>query len=145
MATIRFGSNLFVAGDDFTVVGIDATGGVVLGAFGMPPESKIVWVTFKGNEAFLNADLADADGDDVLQIRENVITFNKDNVFRVELHPDNKIPPDRVVVINQDGETALDLRRDGTVWDFNGNFYHGGWHIVATPQGTLINPASPPV
>jgi hypothetical protein len=34
--------------------------------FGTPPESKIVWVTFKGNEAFLDADLEDADGHNVL-------------------------------------------------------------------------------
>jgi hypothetical protein len=105
-----------------------------VGAFGMPPESKIVWVTFKRNEPFLNADLEDADREEVLRIPENLITFNKEDVFRIELHPN------RVVVINRDGKTTLDLTRDGTVWDFNGDFYHGQWHIVDTPTGTLIDP-----
>jgi hypothetical protein len=44
--------------------------------FGMPPENKIVWVTFKGNEAFLDADLQYADGDS-----GNVITFDKETCF----------------------------------------------------------------
>ena len=102
-----------------------------------------MWITFKEGAAFLNADLADTDGDAVLQIRDNVITVNKDNIYKLEQSPDNQIPPDRVVVTNQYGETALDLRREGTIWDFNGDFYHGSFHIVATPDGTIINPRHP--
>jgi hypothetical protein len=145
MATIRFGSNIFSAKGDFTIVGVDASDNLVLGAFGAPPTTRLVWVTFNGDAAFLNADLADADGEGVLQIRDNVITLNKNNIYRLERFPDNQIPPDQVVVTNQYGETALDLRREGQVWDFNGDFYHRRWHIVATPQGTAINPSIPNV
>jgi len=73
------------------------------------------------------------------------VTYNKDNIYRIEQYPENQIPPDRVVVMNQYGETALDLRRKEGIWDFNGDFYHGPWHIVATPQGTVINPTTPHV
>jgi hypothetical protein len=145
MATIRFGSNTFSAGQDFTIVGVDASGHLVIGAFGPPPATRLVWVAFRQGGAFLNADLADADGDVVLQIRDNVITVNKSNIFKLEQIPDSQIPPDQVIVTNQYGETALDLRRQGGLWDFNGDFYHGGWHIVATPQGTEINPPVPRV
>ena len=145
MATIRFGSNTFSASRDFTVVGVDDSGHLIIGGFGPAPKTPLVWVTFKQGGAFLNADLADADGDPVLQIRDNVITINKDNVYKLEQHPDNQIPPDRVVVINQYGETALDLQREGSIWDFNGDFYHGSFHIVATPDGTVINPKHPHV
>ena len=142
MATIRFGSNTFSAGNDFTIVGVDEGSNLIIGGFGPPPKRPLVWVRFAQGGAFLNADLADADGATVLQIEDNVITHNKDNVYSVQQFPDNQIPPDRVVVVNQYGETALDLRREGTIWDFNGDFYHGTWHIVATPEGTVINPTS---
>lgn len=145
MATIRFGSNTFSAQDDFTIVGSDDKGGLILGGFGPPPKTRYVWVTFKHGGAFLNASLLDADGELVLQIRDNVITINKDNVYSVEQHPDNQIPPDRVVVTNQYAETALDLRREGGMWDFNGDFYCGSNHVVATPEGTIINPKGPRV
>lgn len=145
MPTIRFGSNTFSAAHDFTIVGVDDGENLVIGAFGPPPKTRLVWIVFTQGGAFLNADLADADGEPVLQFRDNVITVNKDNIFRVEQHPENQIPPDRVVVTNQYAETALDLRRDGAVWDFNGDFYHGRWHIVATPEGTMINPRVPQV
>lgn len=145
MATIRFGSNTFSADRDFTIVGVNEPGNLIIGGFGSPPKTPLVWVTFKEGGAFLNADLADADGDTVLQIRDNVITLNKDNIYKVELYPENQIPPDRVLVINQYAETAMDLRRVYGVWDFNGDFYHGRWHIVATPQGTVINPSTPSV
>jgi hypothetical protein len=145
MAMIRFGSNMFSAQDDFTIIGSDDKGGLIFGGFGAPPKTRYVWVTFKGGGAFLNADLLDADGELVLQIRDNVITINKDNVYNVEQHPDNQIPPDRVVVTNQYGETALDLRREGSMWDFNGDFYCGSDHVVATPEGTVINPRVPHV
>jgi len=145
MPTIRFGSNTFSAAQDFTIVGVDDRGNLVVGAFGPPPMTRLVWITFKQGGAYLNADLADADGETVLQIRENVITLNRDNLFKVEQHPENQIPPDRIVVTNQYAETALDLRRQGGIWDFNGDFYHGRWHIVASPQGTIINPGVPQV
>jgi hypothetical protein len=93
----------------------------------------------------LNANLADVDGETVLQIRDNVIIYNKENTYTVQQFPENQIPPDRVLVVNRFGETALDLRREGGIWDFNGDFYHGNWHIVATPEGTEINPALPRV
>jgi len=145
MATIRFGSNTFGAGNDFTVVGVDDAGHLILGGFGPPPKKRLIWVRFQDNGAFLNAELADTDGDTVLQIKDNVIILNKDNVYSVQQLPENQIPPDRIVVVNRYGETALDLRREGGVWDFNGDFYHGTWHIVATPEGTVINPGSPHV
>jgi hypothetical protein len=145
MATIRFGSNTFSAGNDFTVVGVDESDHLIMGGFGPPPKKPLVWLRFQEGAAFLNADLADADGEAVLQIKDNVITYNKDNVYTVQQLPENKIPPDRLVVVNQYGETTLDLRREGAGWDFNGDFYHGRWHIVATPEGTTINPASPGV
>ncbi len=143
MATIRFGSNTFSAGSDFTVVGVDDSGNLILGGFGPPPKKPIVWVTFKGGRAFLNADIADADGDNVLQIQDNVITYNKDNVYKVETLPANKIPPDRVIIMNQYGETALDLAFEGGIWDVNCDFHCGRMHVVATPEGTFINPDKP--
>ena len=145
MATVKFGSNTFSANQDFTIVGVDDSGNLIIGGFGPTPKTRLVWITFQQGGAFLNADLADADGDLVLQIRDNVITINKDNIYKLEQYPDNQIPPDQVIVINQYGETALDLRRDGGVWDFNGDFYHGSFHIVATPSGTVINPEHPHV
>jgi len=145
MATIRFGSNTFSADKEFTVIGVESKDNLIMGGFGPRPQKPLVWITFRDNGAFLNADLADVDGETVLQIKENVITVNKGNIYRLELHPDNQIPPDRVVVINQYGETALDLQRVGGIWDFNGDFYSGKWHIVATPKGTTINPSTPQV
>jgi len=145
MTIIRFGSNTFSANQDFTIAGVDDSGHLIIGGFGPSPKTPLVWLTFKEGAAFLNADLADTDGDTVLQIRENVITVNKDNIYKLEQIPDNQIPPDRVVVTNQYGETALDLRREGSIWDFNGDFYHGSFHIVATPEGTIINPRHPHV
>lgn len=145
MATIRFGSNMFSAGNNFTIVGVDDSGNLIIGGFGPPPKTPLVWIEFKQGGAFLNANLADAGGEMVLQIKDNVITYNKSNIYKIEQFPVNQIPPDRVVVVNQYGETALDLRREGSIWDFNGDFYHGSWHIVATPQGTEINPTFPRV
>ena len=101
MPIINFGSNVFSADSEFTAVGVNESGQLVIGAFGAPPKVRLVWITFAAGSAFINADIADADGDTVLQIRENVITINKGNVYRVELQPDNQIPPDRVTVLNQ--------------------------------------------
>lgn len=143
MATIRFGSNTFSANVEFTVIGSDKSNNIIIGGFGPPPDKPIVWITFKGNAAYLNAELADVDGEIVLKIKDNIITINKDNIYSVEQFPENQIPPDRVVVTNQYAETTMDLRREGDIWDFNGDFYHGSFHIVATPQGTEINPRVP--
>jgi len=143
MATIKFGSNTFSANQNFTIAGVDESGGLIIGGFGPPPKTRLVWITFKEDVAFLNADLADTDGDTVLRIKDNVITVNKANIYKLEQFPDNQIPPDRVIVTNQYGETALDLRREGNVWDFNGDFYHGSFHVVATPEETIINPQHP--
>ena len=145
MTTIRFGSNTFSAGNSFTIVGVDESEHLIIGGFGPPPKTPLVWVHFRGNGAYLNANLADADAETVLQIKDNVITYNKDNIYSIQQFPENQIPPDRVLVVNRFGETVLDLRREGGIWDFNGDFYHGHWHIVATPKGTEINPASPRV
>jgi len=145
MATIRFGSNTFSAGQDFTIIGVDDQGHLIIGGFGRPPAVRLVWIEFNPRGAFLNADLADADGETVLQIKNNVITINKDNIYQVQQIPANQIPPSQVVVTNQYGETALDLRDVDGIWDFNGDFYHRGWHIVATPNGTEVNPPVPRV
>jgi hypothetical protein len=145
MATIRFGSNMFTAGNNFIVVGVDDSGNLIIGGLGPPPKTPLVWIEFKQGGAFLNANIGDATGEMVLQIKDNAITYNKNNIYKIEQFPLNQIPPDRVVVVNQYGETALDLRREGNIWDFNGDFYHGSWHIVATPQGTEINPTFPRV
>ena len=145
MAAIKFGSNTFPAWNFFTIVGVNDEGGLIMGGSGSPPKTPLVWVTFKQNGAFLNADLKDADGDMVLQIRDNKITLNKENIFKVHQYPASQIPPDRVVVTNQYGETAMDLAKEEGIWDFNGDFYHGKWHIVATRQGAVINPRTPQV
>ncbi len=145
MTTIRFGSNTFSAEQNFTIIGVDDSENLIIGGFGPAPKTPLVWVNSKQGGAFLNANLSDADGGLVLQIDDNVITYNRDNVYTVEQSPENQIPPDRVIVTNQYGETALDLKREANFWDFNGDFYHGSWHVVATPNGTEINPASPRV
>jgi hypothetical protein len=53
-----------------------------MGGFGPPPTTRLVWVVFKQGAAFL-----DADGERVLQIRDNVVTMNKDNICSVEQLP----------------------------------------------------------
>jgi len=145
MATIRFGSNTFSTDKEFTVIGVGDMDNLIMGGFGPRPQKPLVWITFRGDAAFLNAELVDADNEVVLQIKDNVITVNKNNIYRLEQRPDNQIPPDRVIVINKYGETALDLQRVAGIWDFNGDFYYGKWHIVATPKGTTINPSTPQV
>jgi hypothetical protein len=77
MATIRFGSNTFSASSSFTIVAVGESGNLIIGGFGPPPRTQLVWVEFKQGGAYLNAELADADGDGVLQIKDNVITYNK--------------------------------------------------------------------
>ena len=145
MATVKFGSNTFSAGTEFTIVGVDESNNLIMGGFGPPPKKPLVWITFRGEAAYLNAELGDVDGEVVLAIEENVITINKDNVYKVEQLPANQIPPKQVIVTNKYGETAMDLRRVGNIWDFNGDFYHGTWHVVATPEGTTITPGTPKV
>jgi hypothetical protein len=73
---------------------------------------------FRDRGAFLNADLTDADGS-VLKIRDNVITFNRENVFKIELFPESQSLPDCIVLRNQHEETAMILTRNGEVWDLN--------------------------
>ena len=38
MATIRFGSNTFSAGNDFTIVGTNEEGNLIIGGFGLLPK-----------------------------------------------------------------------------------------------------------
>ena len=143
-ATIKFGSNRFVCEADFTVIGLNDTGGVVIGAT-LPPTTQAVWIDFRQGGAFLNADISDADGELVAKVRNNVIEFNKENVYSVETHPENQIPPERVVITNRYGETAIDLSFKEGIWEFNGDFFSQGQHIVATPEGLTLNPQTPQV
>lgn len=145
MAAIRFGGCTFSSETDFTVVGQTQDGGLGIGFFGPPPPTRFVWVSIANGALLLNADFADADGEVVVTIRDNVVTFNRDNIYSVETFPPNQIPPDRVVVTNQYGETALDLNRQGATWDLNADFRYGDWHVVATPDGMRINPPNPHV
>jgi sporulation protein YlmC with PRC-barrel domain len=143
-ATIKFGSNRFVCEADFTIIGLNDTGGVVIGAT-LPPTTQAVWIEFRQGGAFLNADISDADGELVAKVRNNVIEFNKENVYSVKTHPENQIPPERVVITNRYGETAIDLSLKEGVWEFNGDFFSQGQHIVATPEGLTLNPQTPQV
>jgi hypothetical protein len=138
-ATIKFGSNRFVCEAEFTIIGLNDSGGVVIGAT-LPPTTQAVWVEFKQGGAFLNADISDADGDLVAKVRNNVIEFNKDNGYSLETQPQNQIPPERVTITNRLGETAIDLSLKEGVWEFTGDFYSQGHHIVATTQGLTLNP-----
>ena len=141
-ATIKFGSNRFVCEADFTIIGLNDTGGVVIGAT-LPPITQAVWIEFRQGGAFLNADISDADGELVAKVRNNVIEFNKENFYSVETHPENQIPPERVVITNRYGETAIDLSLKEGIWEFNGDFFSQGQHIVATPEGLTLNPQTP--
>jgi hypothetical protein len=143
-ATIKFGSNRFVCEADFTIIGLNDTGGVVIGAT-LPPITQAVWIEFRQGGAFLNADISDADGELVAKARNNVIEFNKENVYSLETHPENQIPPERVVITNRYGETAIDLSLKEGIWEFNGDFFSQGQHIVATPEGLTLNPQTPQV
>jgi hypothetical protein len=143
-ATIKFGSNRFVCEADFTIIGLNDTGGVVIGAT-LPPTTQAVWIEFRQGGAFLNADISDADGELVAKVRNNVIEFNKENVYLVETHPENQIPPERVVITNSYGETAIDLSLKEGVWEFTGDFFSQGQHIVATAEGLTLNPQTPQV
>jgi hypothetical protein len=139
--TIKFGSNRFVCEGDFTIVGLNDAGGVVIGAT-LPPPTQSVWVEFKEGGAFLNADLSDADGGLVARIRSNAIEFNKDNFYSLQSLPPNQIPPERIVVTNKQRETAIDLSLKENVWELTGDFYAQSQHIVVTEQGLTLNPQS---
>ena len=139
--TIKFGSNRFICEADFTIIGLNDSGGVVVGAT-LPPPTESVWVEFREGGAFLNADLSDADGGLVARIRSNAIEFNKDNVYSVQTHPKNQIHPERVVITNKHGDTAIDLSLEEGVWEVTGDFYAQGQHIVVTAQGLTLNPQS---
>jgi len=139
--TIKFGSNRFLCEADFTIVGLSDAGGVVIGAE-LPPPTQSVWVEFKEGGAFLNADLSDAEGGLVARIRNNAFEFNKDNLYSVQSFPANQIPPERIVITNRHGETAIDLNLKENVWEFTGDFYAHGQHMVVTEQGLTLNPQS---
>ena len=138
--SIKFGSNRFVCEGDFTILGLNDAGGVVIGAE-LPPPTQSVWVEFKEGGAFLNADLSDADGDLVARIRSNAIEFNKDNRYSVQSFPPEKTPA-RIVVTNKQGETVIDLSLKESIWEFTGDFYAQAQHIVVTEQGLTLNPQS---
>jgi hypothetical protein len=138
--SIKFGSNRFVCEGDFTIIGLNDTGGVVIGAE-LPPPTQSVWVEFRDGGSFLNADLSDADGGLVAKIRNNDIVFNKDNLYSVQSFPSNQIP-ERVVVTHKHGKTAIDFSLKENVWEFTGDFYAQGQHIVVTEQGLTLNPQS---
>jgi hypothetical protein len=137
--TIKFGSNRFVCEGDFTVIGLNDAGGVVIGAE-LPPPTQSVWVEFKAGGAFLNADLSDADGGLVARIRSNAIEFNKDNFYSVQSLPPNHNPPERILVTDRNGGTAIDLSLKESAWEFTGDFYAQGQHVVVTGQGLTLNP-----
>jgi hypothetical protein len=139
--TIKFGSNRFICEGDFTIIGLNDAGGVVIGAE-LPPPTQSVWIEFKDGAAFLNADLSDADGGLIARIRSNAIEFNKDNFYSVQSLPPNQIPPERILVANKQGETAIELSLKENVWEFTGDFYAHGQHIVVTEQGLTLNPQS---
>ncbi len=135
MATVLFGSNRFTAHNEFVVIGQPKQGGIILGGFGNLSEMRpLVWITIRNNIGFLNADILDADNEIVLQIRNNEIRINKDNIYKATVNQN------AVQVINQYGETALDLKNQNGLIIFNGDFYIGKDHIVATDNGTTINP-----
>jgi hypothetical protein len=138
--TIKFGSNRFVCEGDFTIIGLNDAGGVVIGAE-LPPPTQSVWVEFKDHGAFLNADLSDADGGLIARIRSNALEFNKDDFYSVQSLPLNQTP-ERIVVTNKHGETAIDLSLKENVWEFTGDFYAHSQHIVVTEQGLTLNPQS---
>lgn len=106
MATIRFGSNTFSAGDHFTVVGVTEEGGLGLGMFGAPPPTRLVWLSIRNDRVYLNADVADADGELVLSIRDNVITFNSENIYSVRALPSESDSANQ-------SSSAESLRRNG--------------------------------
>jgi hypothetical protein len=133
--SIKFGSNRFICEGDFTIVGLNDAGGVVIGAT-LPPPTQSVWIEFKEGGPFLNADLSDADGGLVARIRSNTIDFNKDSIYSVEALAE------RIVVTNKQGKTVIELSLEENVWEFTGDFYAHGQHIVVTEQGLTLNPQS---
>ena len=110
----------------------------------LPPPTQSVWVEFKDGGAFLNADLSDAEGSLVARIRRNAIEFSKDNFYSVQSLPPNPISPERITITNRHGEAAIDLSLKENVWEFTGDFYAQGQHIVVTGQGLTLNPQSSP-
>ena len=107
----------------------------------LPPPTQSVWVEFRDGGSFLNANLSDADGGLVARIRNNAIVFNKENFYSVQSLPSNQIP-ERIVVTNKHGKTAIDFSLKENVWEFTGDFYAQGQHIVVTQQGLTLNPQS---
>jgi hypothetical protein len=60
----------------------------------------------------------------------------------VQSFPAKQIPPERIVITNRHGETAIELNLNENVWEFTGDFYAQGQHIVVTEQGLTLNPQS---
>jgi hypothetical protein len=75
----------------------------------------------------------------VAKIRNNDIVFDKDNLYSVQSFPSNQIP-ERIVVTHKHGKTAIDFSLKENVWEFTGDFYAQGQHIVVTEQGLTLNP-----
>jgi hypothetical protein len=140
-SSIKFGSNRFICEGDFTIIGLNDAGGVVIGAT-LPPPTQSMWIEFKAGGAFLNADLSDADGELIARIRSNTIELDKDNLYSVQLLPPNHNPPERIVVTDRHGKTAIDLSLKENAWEFTGDFYAQGQHLVVTGQGLTLNPQS---
>ena len=108
----------------------------------LPPPTQSVWIEFKAGGAFLNADLSDADGELIARIRSNTIELDKDNLYSVQSLPPNHNPPERRVVTDRHGKTAIDLSLKENAWEFTGDFYAQGQHLVVTVQGLTLNPQS---
>ncbi len=143
MSRIIFGSNSFETNTNFTILGKDENGGIVFGGFGPKVHNPIVWVNIVNGKGLLNANISDTSGELVLKIENSKVIINKDNIYTVETIPENQIPPDQVIVVNQYGETALDLSSDGDTIIINADLYEGTDHVVATNEGTYINPDHP--
>lgn len=134
MASIIVGSNSFQSSTSFVVIGKDEKGGIILGGFGGPIKFPAIWINVKNNVGYLNALLQDADNETVLKITDGNIEINKDNIYTANISKDN------IEVVNQYGETTLDLRNENGTVIFNGDFYMGKDHIVASDKGLFINP-----
>jgi hypothetical protein len=95
----------------------------------------MVQVAVEDGRLLLSARLYDREGRLVAEVNRNQWRINPNNIFRTEADPD------RVRVIDQYGELALDAcaNDDGTV-TVNGTFYVSGMEIVASDEGLAFNP-----
>jgi hypothetical protein len=134
MVKINFGSNIFVSQGDFTILGRGEKGGFIFGGFGNIANPLISVKVVEG-VPFLNAKIYDSTPELVLQISDNVIQVNANNIYKME------VTPSSIEVINQNGETALDIHKENDIVSINMDLYDGNDHIVATSKGTWINPS----